>query len=43
EIRNDPAIYPDAETRARLFTQKSLDPQAMRAITRVWSTVKTGF
>ncbi|NIF26891.1 polyamine ABC transporter substrate-binding protein [Pantoea sp. Tr-811] len=42
DIRNDPAIYPDAQTRERLFTQKSQDPQAMRAITRVWSTVKTG-
>ena len=43
DIRNDPAIYPDPQTRERLFTQKSQDPQAMRAITRVWSTVKTGF
>jgi len=42
DIRNDPAIYPDPQTRERLFTQKSQDPQAMRAITRVWSTVKTG-
>jgi putrescine transport system substrate-binding protein len=42
DIRNDPAIYPDDHTRERLFTQKSQDPQAMRAITRVWSTVKTG-
>ena len=42
DIRNDPAIYPDPQTRARLFTQKSQDPQAMRAITRVWSSVKTG-
>lgn len=42
DIRNDPAIYPDDQTRERLFTQKAQDPQAMRAITRVWSTVKTG-
>ncbi len=43
EIRQDPAIYPDAQTRERLFAQKTQSPKDMRAITRVWSTVKTGF
>ncbi|MFK8331688.1 polyamine ABC transporter substrate-binding protein [Pseudomonas sp. BJa5] len=43
EIRDDPAIYPDDATRGRLFAQKTQEPKDMRAITRVWSTVKTGF
>ncbi|MEG1080785.1 MAG: polyamine ABC transporter substrate-binding protein [Pseudomonas sp.] len=43
DIRNDPAIYPDEVTRERLFAQKTQDARDMRAITRVWSTVKTGF
>lgn len=43
DIRNDPAIYPDDATRERLFAQKTQDARDMRAITRVWSTVKTGF
>ncbi|GLO14620.1 putrescine-binding periplasmic protein [Pseudomonas putida] len=43
DIRQDPAIYPDAQTRERLFAQKAQSPRDMRAITRVWSTVKTGF
>ena len=42
-IRDNPAIYPDATTRERLFAQKTQEPRDMRAITRVWSTVKTGF
>ena len=42
EIRDDPAIYPDAATRQRLFAQKTQSGKDMRAITRVWSTVKTG-
>ncbi|SDI62963.1 polyamine ABC transporter substrate-binding protein [Pseudomonas panipatensis] len=41
-VRNDPAIYPDAATRARLFTQKVQTPQATRLITRTWNAVKTG-
>ncbi|WP_460122306.1 polyamine ABC transporter substrate-binding protein [Pseudomonas sp. S2_C03] len=42
DVRNNPAIYPDDETRERLFAQKTQDPKDMRAITRVWSTVKSG-
>ncbi|WP_201191024.1 polyamine ABC transporter substrate-binding protein [Pseudomonas fluorescens] len=42
DVRNNPAIYPDEETRQRLFPQKTQDPKDMRAITRVWSTVKSG-
>jgi len=42
DVRNNPAIYPDEETRQWLFPQKTQDPKDMRAITRVWSTVKSG-
>ncbi|NWL78553.1 spermidine/putrescine ABC transporter substrate-binding protein PotF [Pseudomonas taiwanensis] len=42
EVRNDPAIYPDDTTRARLFTQKTQPQKAMRLITRTWNAVKTG-
>ncbi|MNR40191.1 Putrescine-binding periplasmic protein precursor [compost metagenome] len=43
DIRANPAIYPDDLTRERLFAQKTQDARDMRAITRVWNTVKTGF
>ena len=42
DVRSNPAIYPDDETRQRLFPQKTQDAKEMRAITRVWSTVKSG-
>jgi len=42
DVRSNPAIYPDEETRQRLFPQKTQDAKEMRAITRVWSTVKSG-
>ena len=42
EVRDDPAIYPDAATMERLFTPKSLSPKADRARTRAWSKIKTG-
>ncbi|WP_435606945.1 polyamine ABC transporter substrate-binding protein [Pseudomonas knackmussii] len=42
QVRNDPAIYPDTETRARLFTQKVQGLKATRLITRTWAAVKTG-
>ncbi|MDD1017113.1 polyamine ABC transporter substrate-binding protein [Pseudomonas rubra] len=42
QIRDDPAIYPDAATRQRLFAQKTQSSKDMRAITRVWSTIKSG-
>jgi putrescine transport system substrate-binding protein len=41
-VRNNPAIYPDADVRQRLFPQKTQDAKDMRAMTRVWSTVKSG-
>ncbi|NVZ99574.1 polyamine ABC transporter substrate-binding protein [Pseudomonas gingeri] len=42
DVRANPAIYPDDATRQRLFAQKTQDAKDMRAITRVWNTVKTG-
>lgn len=42
EIRDDPAIYPNATTRERLFAQKSQPMKSMRLISRTWNTVKTG-
>ncbi|MCY1447413.1 Putrescine-binding periplasmic protein precursor [compost metagenome] len=42
EVRDNPAIYPDAAIRARLFTQKVQDRKATRLITRTWNAVKTG-
>jgi putrescine transport system substrate-binding protein len=42
DIRDNPAIYPNAETLKRLFTQTVQSPQNVRLITRTWNTVKTG-
>ena len=41
-IRNDPAVYPDAETKKRLWPQKALNDEQDRAITRAWQAIKTG-
>lgn len=42
EIRNDPAIYPNATTRKRLFAQKTQPMKSMRQISRTWNRVKSG-
>lgn len=42
EIANDPNIYPDAATQARLFTVRAVAQQAERARTRVWARFKAG-
>lgn len=42
EVRADPAAYPDAATRARLFTQEVHGPRATRQINRTWNAIKTG-
>lgn len=42
DIRNDPAIYPDPNTRQRLFAQKVLSPTGMRLLNRTWTSVKSG-
>ncbi|RFC64416.1 polyamine ABC transporter substrate-binding protein [Fulvimarina endophytica] len=42
EILNDPSIYPDAETRKRLFAVTSKGPREQRLETRLWTRVVTG-
>jgi putrescine transport system substrate-binding protein len=42
DILADPAVYPDDELKKRLWTAKTLSPEAERARTRAWSTIKTG-
>lgn len=41
-ILNDPAIYPPAELRARLYLPTELGPDYDRLRTRVWTHIKTG-
>ncbi|MDP3815443.1 polyamine ABC transporter substrate-binding protein [Pseudomonas sp.] len=40
--RNNPAVYPPAETMARLYTLEPLPKKTERIRTRVWSRVKSG-
>jgi putrescine transport system substrate-binding protein len=42
EVLTDPAIYPDAETLAKLYTTTPNDPRTQREMTRIWTEVKTG-
>ena len=42
EIAGDPAIFPPAEVRAKLFPTVVYGPRVDRVITRLWTTVKTG-
>lgn len=42
EILNDPAIYPPANLRARLYLPAEVSPEYDRARTRAWTRIKTG-
>lgn len=42
DVIGDPAIYPDKETEANLYTVKPLDPKFSRAVTRLWTKIKSG-
>lgn len=42
QVVENPAIYPDAATMARLFTVSPYDAQTQRIVTREWTRVKTG-
>lgn len=42
EVIDDPAIYPDAATIAKLYTTTISPPRVQREMTRVWTEVKTG-
>lgn len=41
-ISGDPAVYPDAETRSRLWTPRPQTPEQEAMLTRVWTEIKTG-
>ncbi|MCA8909988.1 MAG: polyamine ABC transporter substrate-binding protein [Rhodospirillaceae bacterium] len=42
EVLADPAIFPNAETLANLFTVDPYDPQVQRLVNRLWTRVKSG-
>jgi putrescine transport system substrate-binding protein len=42
DVIGDPAIYPDADTLAKLFTSTSYEPKVQRIITRLWTNLKAG-
>jgi putrescine transport system substrate-binding protein len=42
EIVEDPAIYPDEATLAKLFTVSPYDARTQRTITRIWTRIVTG-
>jgi len=42
EISGDPAIYPPAEVRAKLFPTVPHDARTERLLTRLWTALKTG-
>ena len=42
DIIEDPAVYPDAATSAKLYTLQPYDPKTTRVITRAWTKIKTG-
>ena len=41
-IAADPAVYPDAETMARLYTPRPQTPEQERELTRIWTQIKAG-
>jgi putrescine transport system substrate-binding protein len=41
-LLDDPAVYPPAQLRARLYLPAELGPDYERARTRVWTRIKTG-
>ena len=41
-IKNDPAIYPDAKTRATLHSLTMTSPEQARLVTRLWTRFRTG-
>ena len=42
EVKDDPAVYPDEATMAKLFVNTALDPKTQRIFTRTWTKVVTG-
>ncbi|MGL4315895.1 MAG: polyamine ABC transporter substrate-binding protein [Pseudomonas sp.] len=41
-IRNDPGVYPSAETMAKLYAFPDLPAKVQRTMTRSWTTIKSG-
>ena len=41
-VRSDPAVYPDAETRARLVTSAPVSLDYSRLVTHAWTRFRTG-
>lgn len=41
-VKNNPNVYPDAETMKRLFVKTSYDAKTQRTVTRLWTKVVTG-
>jgi putrescine transport system substrate-binding protein len=41
-IRDDPTVYPDAATMAKLYTIVAHDQKTQRLINRLWTRIKTG-
>ncbi|WP_432473030.1 polyamine ABC transporter substrate-binding protein [Amphritea sp. HPY] len=42
EIATDPAVYPSAETRQRLYVSELTPPKIAKLRNRIWSDIKTG-
>ena len=42
DVIDDPAIYPDEATMAKLFTVQPYDPKTQRLVTRAWTRIVTG-
>ncbi|MGB5870116.1 MAG: polyamine ABC transporter substrate-binding protein [Albidovulum sp.] len=42
DVIGDPAIYPDAETLANLYTTSPYDAKVQRVVTRLWTRIKSG-
>jgi putrescine transport system substrate-binding protein len=42
EIREDPSVYPDAATRARLISISAVSMEYSRAVSREWTRFRTG-
>jgi putrescine transport system substrate-binding protein len=42
EILDNPAVYPDEATLAKLYSVLPLDPKSQRIMTRLWTKVTTG-
>ena len=41
-VLDDRGVYPDAAAMAKLYTVSARDQRAQRAITRLWTRIKTG-